>query len=128
MAGPVLLLDDDADLRIALADFVEFSGRQCFTVGSFDEMVAAEETVLRCGVALLDVNLGAGKPTGIDAYRWLVARRFAGRMYFFTGHARLHPLLDEIDKLGDVQVLPKPIGADRLMEVIACPTTQASSS
>lgn len=127
MDGPVLLLDDDADLRFALSEFVDMlCGRPCLTVGSYEEMVAAADAVLRCSVALLDVNLGAGQPTGIDAYRWLVSQAFGGRLYFFTGHARGHPLLAEIEKLGGVQVLSKPLDADKLMEVLACPTTQAS--
>lgn len=129
MDGRVFLLDDDADLRFALSDFVELvSDRQCVALASFDEMVAAENEVLECSVALLDVNLGPGKPTGIDAYHWLVSHRFAGRLYFFTGHARVHPLLAEIEKLGAVQVLPKPLDTGKLMEVLACPTTRASSS
>jgi FixJ family two-component response regulator len=128
MADPVLLLDDDADLRSVFSLFVEMQcGRPCLTVASFAEMIAAEEAVLRCAVALLDVNLGPGKPTGIDAYRWLVGHQFPGRLYFFTGHARVHPLLAEIEKLGAVQVLAKPMDADRLMEVLACPTTRPSS-
>ena len=128
MDGPVLLLDDDADLRFALSEFVAMlCGRQCLTVGSYEEMVAAGEAVLGCSVALLDVNLGAGQPTGIDAYRWLVKQAFRGRLYFFTGHARVHPLLAEIEKLGGVQVLSKPLDADKLMEVLACPTTRAST-
>ncbi|HZZ83968.1 MAG TPA: response regulator [Anaeromyxobacteraceae bacterium] len=129
MNGRLLLLDDDADLRFALSDFIEMmSDRQCLAVASFDEMVAAESEVLGCSAALLDVNLGAGKPTGIDAYRWLVSHHFAGRLYFFAGHARVHPLLAEIEKLGAVQVLPKPLDTSKLMEVLTCPTTQASSS
>jgi ActR/RegA family two-component response regulator len=128
MAEPVLVLDDDADLRSVFSLFVEMRcGRPCLAVGSFAEMVAAAEAVLRCSVALLDVNLGPGKPTGIDAYRWLVSHRYGGRLYFFTGHARVHPLVAEIEKLGGVQVLAKPIDADKLVEVLACPTTQASS-
>ena len=83
--------------------------------------------MLACSVALLDVNLGPGNPTGIDAYRWLVSHGFAGRLYFFTGHARGHPLLAEIEKFGAVQVLPKPIDTGKLMEVLACPTHRASS-
>jgi hypothetical protein len=39
----------------------------------------------------------------------------------------LHPLRAEIEKLGGVQVLSKPLDADKLMEVLACPTTQAST-
>jgi FixJ family two-component response regulator len=128
MDGPVLLLDDDADLRFAFSEFVEMlCGRRCLTVGSYQEMLAAEEAVLRCSVALLDVNLGAGQPTGIDAYRWLVSQAFSGRLYFFTGHARVHPLLAEIEKLGGVQVLSKPLDADKLMEVLACATSRVSS-
>jgi hypothetical protein len=35
MDGPVLLLDDDADLRFALSEFVAMlCGRQCLTFGS----------------------------------------------------------------------------------------------
>jgi len=128
MDGPVLLLDDDADLRFALSEFVGMlCGRQCLTFGSYEDMLAAAEAVLRCSVALLDVNLGVGQPTGIDAYRWLVGQAFSGRLYFFTGHARVHPLLVEIEKLGGVQVLSKPLDADKLMEVLACTTTQAST-
>jgi FixJ family two-component response regulator len=124
----VLLLDDDPDLRFALSEFVELmSDRQCLALGSFDELVAAEQDVLACSVALLDVNLGPGKPTGIDAYRWLVSHGFAGRLYFFTGHARVHPLLAEIEKLGAVEVLPKPLDTGKLMEVLECPTNRASS-
>lgn len=128
MAGPVLLLDDDVDLRVALSEFIDMlCERECFAVGSFEEMVKRAEPVLRCSVALLDVNLGAGKPTGIDAYRWLTEHRFGGRLYFFTGHARGHPLLEEVGKLGAVQVLSKPLDADKLMEILACPSTKASS-
>lgn len=128
MDGPLLLLDDDADLRAALVDFVELlCHRECLALGSLEEMMAAAEAVSRCSVALLDVNLGAGKPSGIDAYHWLVSQGFGGRMYFFTGHARVHPLLVEIEKLGGVQVLAKPLDADKLMEVLACPTTQGPS-
>lgn len=123
--GRVLLLDDDRDLRSALSDFVELvANRQCVAVGSFDELVAAAPDVLGCSVGLLDVNLGPGRPTGIDAYRWLVGHHFAGRLYFFTGHARVHPLLAEIEKLGAVQVLPKPLDTDRLMEVLECRTSR----
>lgn len=128
MGGQVLLLDDDPDLRFAVCEVVELmASRPCLAVASFDEMVAAEKDVLECSVALLDVNLGAGQPTGIDAYRWLVSHAFSGRLYFFTGHARLHPLLAEIEKLGAVQVLPKPLDVDRLMEVIECRTSRVSS-
>ncbi len=129
MAASVLLLDDDADLRFLISNLAEmWCRRECLAVGSVEELVASADAALACEVALLDVNLGAGKPTGIDAYRWLVGQGFRGRLYFFTGHARSHPLLADVGKLGDVQVLAKPVDSDRLIEVLTCRTDRESAS
>ena len=114
-----MLLDDDKDLLELLSEFVRgVAGRECLAVSSFQELVAAQEQALSCSVALLDVNLGAGQPSGIDAYRWLIAHGFKGKLYFFTGHARLHPLVQEFERLGRVEVLSKPVDSEKLTEVL----------
>lgn len=124
MDGRVLILDDDRELLEIMCEFVRgVCGRECLALSSFDELVAAKERVLGCSVALLDVNLGAGQPSGIDAYRWLTEQGFAGKLYFFTGHARLHPLVQEFEKLGRVEVLSKPVDSEKLVEVLQCPTS-----
>jgi DNA-binding NtrC family response regulator len=129
MSARVLLLDDDVDLRMVVTQFVGLlCGGECVTVGSFEELVAARDTALGCSVALLDVNLGAGRPTGIDAYRWLRGQGFAGKLYFFTGHARSHPQLAELTRMDGIEVLPKPLDADKLLEVLRCPTVPATPS
>ena len=88
---------------------------------SYEEMVRQKDTVLSCSLALLDVNLGAGVHSGLDALRWLQAQGFPGRAVFLTGHAHSHPLVREAHELKDVKVLSKPVGAKELMALLKDP-------
>ena len=54
-----------------------------------------------------------------DAYRWLRACGFAGRIAFLTGHARSHPLVEQAHRLGDALVHEKPISAETLRSMLA---------
>jgi DNA-binding response OmpR family regulator len=62
---------------------------------------------------LLDVNLGAGQPSGIDAYRWLREHSFPGRIVFLTGHATTSPEVIAARSHGQT-VLEKPIDIVKL--------------
>lgn len=118
----VLVLEDDDDLRPLLCDLLVGAGAQaCVGAGSFDEMVSRQEQVLGCGLALLDVNLGGGVPSGLDAFHWLKAHQFPGRIVFLTGHARSHPLVRQARELTGTQVLSKPVDAKVLMALVREP-------
>lgn len=107
----VLLLEDDKALRMVLRYYLEESG--WFTVidvGSLFELEAKVGELSAVHAAVLDINLGPGEPSGIDAYRWLRAHRFAGRVIFLTGHARNHPIVKEAHAIRDAIVLEKPAG------------------
>ncbi|HLL01073.1 MAG TPA: response regulator [Myxococcaceae bacterium] len=118
----VLVLEDDDDLRLLLCDLLVGSGaKECVSAGSFDEMVRRQEQVLGCGLALLDVNLGGGVPSGLDAFHWLKANQFPGRIVFLTGHARSHPLVRQARELTGAQVLSKPVNAKVLMALVREP-------
>jgi len=109
--GAILILDDDADMLESLADLARtLSGRDCLPITSYAALVALAARLDEFAVAVLDINLGAGQPSGIDAYRWLLASRFAGRIFFLTGHARSHPLVEEARRLGNVDIIEKPAG------------------
>lgn len=115
----VLVLEDDEDLRFILCELLAASGAdECVSAGSVDELRRKREAVLRCGLALLDINLGAGVPSGLDAYRWLRDNGFAGRTVFLTGHARSHPLVREALALEQVRVLSKPIESNILLSLV----------
>ena len=105
----VFVLDDDESLRTMLASYLEMSGR-CTVCGmeSVRELERHSSELPHLFAAILDINLGADVPTGIDAYRWLRSRGFAGRIIFLTGHARNHPSVQEAYLIGDAKVLEKP--------------------
>jgi DNA-binding response OmpR family regulator len=67
-------------------------------------------------LVILDVNLGAGQPSGVDACRWLQERSFSGQIVFLTGHASL-PGVAEAHSLG-LKVLQKPLAIDELVKLL----------
>jgi FixJ family two-component response regulator len=113
IARSVLLLDDDDDLRAVLAELFIERGARCMSVASVEQLIALGHAALSSGVAILDVNLGPQQASGVDAYEWLMARGYAGRVAFLTGHARSHPVVARAYQLG-AQVLEKPVSTDTL--------------
>jgi FixJ family two-component response regulator len=115
----VLVLEDDDDLRAILCELLSLSGADaCVGARSLEELRHKSAEALGCELALLDINLGAGVPSGLDAHRWLKDEGFAGRTVFLTGHARSHPLVREALELTHVQVLSKPIESKVLLELV----------
>ena len=92
--GGVLLLDDDDDLLATLSELVRLlTNGPCLAVSSLSALIARRDEALACTRAILDINLGPGQPSGLDAYAWLKRERFAGSIVFLTGQARSHPLV-----------------------------------
>jgi FixJ family two-component response regulator len=115
----VLVLEDDEDLRSILCELVSLAGAEgCVGAGSLEELKHKRVEALGCELALLDINLGAGVPSGLEAYAWLKENGFSGRTVFLTGHARSHPLVRQALELSNVQVLSKPIESKILLKLV----------
>ena len=115
----VLYVEDNDDLReVVVALVAAVLKRQCVGVGSYEELVALGDAALGCGVAILDINLGANQRSGIDAYAWLRNNGYTGRLVFLTGHANTHPLVVEAHRIGDAAIFSKPIEPARLRSII----------
>ena len=112
------LLDDDVDLLEILAELLQERGCRCLLAHSLDELKALGPEVLAADVAILDINLGAGQPSGIDAYDWLLSQNFVGRLLFLTGHAHSHPLVARAERLNRAIVLDKPLDGQVLLDRI----------
>ena len=115
----VIFLDDDEELRPIVVDLMAHFDTTCDAVASMSEL---QELAGRVGLghdlAILDINLGAGRPSGIDAYRWLREQGYTGKVEFLTGHARSHPLVDEACRLGDALVHDKPVSIAELKRML----------
>jgi DNA-binding response OmpR family regulator len=122
VAPTILLVDDDEDLRDALSDLLALRGHgTCLGVGSLADARAQAARVLACSLAILDINLGEGAPSGVDVHRWLVEVGFSGRIVFLTGYGSDDPRVRDATRLG-LQILTKPIGVDRLYALTAAAT------
>ena len=117
----VIFLDDDPELRAVVVELFDLIGVACDAIASVAELQERLDRGSDGGydVAILDINLGPRVPSGLDAYRWLRERRFSGRIAFLTGHARSHPLVEEVHRLGDALVYAKPISLDALRRILA---------
>jgi FixJ family two-component response regulator len=124
--GTVMLLDDDTDMRQALGELIAMlTGGRCLALASVAEMMQRRDDALACTLAILDINLGRGQPSGLDAYDWLQRERFAGRIAFLTGHAQHHPLVARAAALGNARVYAKPLDTPELCEMLGLPPEAA---
>lgn len=117
----VIFLDDDQDLREVFTVMTSQLGIAATAVASVAELTRAmtDHSDGAFDLAILDINLGAGSPSGLAAYRWLRDHQFTGRVVFLTGHARSHPLVSEASQIGDAVVYEKPMTAAQLRSIMA---------
>jgi FixJ family two-component response regulator len=119
MEPRVIYLDDDVDLLQVVSALVKHkTGHECLGLRTLEDLRAHRKEVLASAIAILDINLGANQPSGLDAWGWLRAEGYRGRIVFLTGHAKSHPLVDRAAHMGEVQVFQKPLTSEMLAEVV----------
>ncbi len=114
----VLILDDDTDLTVLMVELFRQVGVHGVVAHSLRDLQCRKTEALLCPLAILDINLGSDEPNGLDVYHWLEDNHFSGKIIFFTGHARFHPLVQEVARLPDVQVVDKPTDIDELLSLV----------
>ena len=112
----VLVVDDDEDLLELIGMLFTHAGISCASARSFEAVQEMAPRLADFDVALVDVNLGAGQPTGLDVSKFLRASRFRGRTVFLTGHAKDDPLLAGALAPGD-EILEKPVDSQVLLRI-----------
>jgi DNA-binding NtrC family response regulator len=122
----IVFLDDNEDLRELLPAFLETTlGVECLTFANVIDFENHSAQVLNAKVAILDINLGPNVPDGVDAFNWLMARGFRGKILFFTGHARANPQVALAEQEG-ARILEKPIHPDKLVAAVRFALNEAA--
>lgn len=118
MSESVFILDDNEDLREMLALVLrQRLGVSCIGYGRLSEIIVDADTALKCRMAILDINLGTGQPSGLEAFDWLQTHKFKGEICFFTGHAKSHPLVAKACQLG-ARVYEKPMSPEKICALV----------
>ena len=119
MGLKVLIVDDDRDLRESIRDIMGLLGvESCVLAGSLGEVERARDEVLGCGLAIVNINLGPGQPTGVEVVRWLQDQGFPGTIVFLTGHGHGDPRVRAAAELAGTRLLSKPINAKVLTQLV----------
>jgi len=115
----IVFVDDDEDLLEAMSEILHWAKlANCMVARSLAELERQGDKVLACELAILDINLGPGVPSGIDVFHWLRKRGFTRDIVFLTGHAGDDPLVSAAAKLSGTRIYRKPIGMDELGRLI----------
>lgn len=116
----ILVMDDDIDLLDVLKETLITLCKidQVLTATSLTGVQEQKDKILKCQLAILDVNLGADRPSGVDVAHWLRANSFKGKIVFLTGHAVSDPEVLAATRIPDTKVVAKPIGLNQLLSFV----------
>jgi FixJ family two-component response regulator len=115
----VLFVDDSSDLCEVMELMCQsLPGIECICVPSMSAVLETPAQVLRTDLAILDVNLGPGEPSGVEIYRWLKGQNYHGKIVFLSGHARTDPQVEEAARISDVDFFQKPLGFGQIEALI----------
>ena len=103
------MLEDYADLRLLMVQLLKSRfDVQCLSAVTVKELDRAAE-VLATDLIFLDLNLWDGETTASTrTLGFARSAAYAGRVIFFSGHPRNHPVLASVIADG-VQILEKPL-------------------
>jgi FixJ family two-component response regulator len=112
--GTVLVVDDDASIRRAVADLLESVGLRVMVFESTAEFLRRTRPETPCCL-VLDVRL-PGK-SGLDSQRDLNAAGIQLPIIFLTGHGDI-PMSVQAMKAGAVEFLTKPFRDQELLDAV----------
>lgn len=113
----ILLVEDEADAREALARTLRAEGYECVTAGSAAQALEASRTARFVDIAILDVVLGDGVPDGIDLIWMLRGQGVRAPVVIMTAFAD-SPRLKRALNAGVAYLIEKPFRAKAIVSVV----------
>ena len=111
MSRRVLIVDDEAGIRAALAQLLEYEGYEVRAVASGKEGIAAYES-WHPQLTFLDVKMAG--IDGLETLKRLRAADPAAVVVMISGHASIQDAV-EATHLGAYDILEKPLDTDRIL-------------
>jgi FixJ family two-component response regulator len=110
----VFIIDDDADVRVSIAELLRSVGLRAEVFASAPEFVARER---EAGPSCLVLDLRLPGMSGLDIQRELARTGTSIPIIFITGHGDI-PTTVRAMKSGAVEFLTKPFGDQALLDAI----------
>lgn len=117
MAQEILIVDDEADIRVMVAELLQDEGYHTRTAKNSDEAFAELEA-RRPDLILLDIWLDRSAMDGMQILDVVQAEHPGLPVVMFSGHGTIETAVTAIRK-GAYDFIEKPFKADRLLLVVA---------
>ena len=116
MAYDILIVDDEADIRMLVAGILEDEGYQTREAGNSDDALAAVQT-RGPALVLLDIWLQGSALDGLGILQEITARNPNLPVVMMSGHGTIETAVQAI-KDGAYDFVEKPFQADRLLLIV----------
>lgn len=113
--GPILIVEDDVDIRETLAEILEYEGFDVVPTANGDEALEQLEAGLRPGLILLDLMMPGTNGWGVAGQLRQVPALARIPVVVISG---VHDLEQQAATLGAAGCLIKPVEVERLLETI----------
>lgn len=113
MARDILIVDDEADIRMVLSGILEDEGwatREAFDADSVEAALSQRVP----GLIILDIWLEGSRLDGLQVLEWIKANHAAVPVVMISGHGNIETAVHAI-KLGAYDFIEKPFKSDRLL-------------
>ncbi|MGH7052380.1 MAG: sigma-54-dependent transcriptional regulator [Stellaceae bacterium] len=117
MAHDILIVDDEADIRMLIADILKDEGYATREAANSNEALAAIRG-RQPALALLDIWLRESELDGIEILKRLRAEMPWVPVVMISGHGTIETAVEAI-RIGAYDFLEKPFKADRLLLIVA---------
>jgi two-component system nitrogen regulation response regulator NtrX len=117
MAHDILIVDDEADIRMLIAGVLKDEGYATREAGDSGEALAAIQT-RQPTLIILDIWLQGSELDGIAILRQLRAEMPSVPVVMISGHGTIETAVEAI-KIGAYDFIEKPFKADRLLLLVA---------
>ena len=116
MINEILIVDDNADIRLLISDILKNKGFSVRIAANFDQALAEINKKLP-DVAVVDVKLDKGDNDGIDLLSHIKKIDDDVPVIMISGHANVKMAVDSL-KLGAFEFMQKPFSSERLLNFI----------
>jgi two-component system nitrogen regulation response regulator NtrX len=116
VAHDILVVDDEADIRMLVADILEDEGYSCRVAADSDSALLAVEERLP-GLVVLDIWLRDSVLDGIGILERLMSSHPTLPVVMISGHGTIETAVTAI-KMGAYDFIEKPFKADRLLLMV----------
>ncbi|MBV9827558.1 MAG: sigma-54-dependent Fis family transcriptional regulator [Alphaproteobacteria bacterium] len=117
MAHDILIVDDEADIRMLIGGVLRDEGYATRDAGDSNEVLAAIQT-RQPTLVVLDIWLQGSPLDGIEILRWMQEEMPSVPVVMISGHGTIETAVEAI-KIGAYDFIEKPFKSDRLLLVVA---------